>query len=85
MIVLAFLRTVREIIANGLGVLFGVVDEMPFGLEPAFQMFSDTLAGITLVIPLIAYPLTLLIWAIYIKISLLLFRYFMYVISLLRG
>jgi len=85
MIILTFITLFEVMIVRSIGYTFGVVDTLPFGMQPALQTFSDLLHTAYQVIPLLETPLELFIWAMFTMISLTTIKTALWVIQLIRG
>ena len=85
MLFLALIEFLRDLVAITFGTLFGVVEQLPFGMEEAFQLFSNYLWSTTEILPLLTTPLELVIWAIFIKILFMIFNMVLYLIQVIRG
>ena len=66
-------------------IFFGTVDTLPFGMEEVLQIFSNSVNSTIQIIPLLETPYQLLIWAIKLKVSLIVVMLLLYFVNLVRG
>jgi len=93
MILLSFIALLQSIINVTLLQLLGVPDDprevanatLWHNMMVALQDFSNTLWGISEIMPLISTPLQLLIWAIFLNILLLMYDRALWLIGIIRG
>jgi len=84
MVALAFLQLLNTVISVILLPLGGIVEELPFGMQPAVDLFAGTLNSVFAVAPFIEVPFSLIMWAIGIKIALLVLNMLMWIIARVR-
>jgi len=84
MIALGILQLIYAVILLITVPFGGIIDVLPFGMQPAVDLFAGTLQNAFAVAPFIETPFTLIMWAIGIKIALVSLGYIMWIIERIR-
>jgi len=65
--------------------IFGIVTELPYGMEPAVQAFSNAMYSAQLILPLLSTPFELVLAAIEVKMAIIMFFVALWFVRLVRG
>jgi len=74
--------TIFSTFANLFG---GVITELPFGMDVAVQTFGSHVLAVVEILPMLDIIWTLFIWAIFIKMCLIILEYSIKIIGIIRG
>jgi len=84
MISLGILQLINSLLTIILSPFGGTVTQLPFGMQPAVDLFAGTLNSVFAVAPFVEVPFALIMWAIGIKIALVFLQFVMWIIERIR-